>query len=171
MRFERRAAHFHQAIQLVGLVDAVRPLIDLRVRVGVLVRHVAQILRPCIVQDFGQRRRLVRAGRELSVAVVDRDLVPVADPRLIRVATDRSCRPRSVSRADGGNPSPRSSPSRCRSSCGRGRACGRPRAPTADGSASAPSRTAPPASRCRSCTATAGLRRSCSPGDRAATRA
>ena len=45
-RFERGAANLHDAVQLVGLVDAVGPLIDLRMDVGVLVGHVAQILAP-----------------------------------------------------------------------------------------------------------------------------
>ena len=76
---ERRAPHLHQPVQLVGLILAVRPLIDLRVRVGVLVGHVAQILRPRIVQHLRERRLLVRARRELAVAVVDRHPVPITD--------------------------------------------------------------------------------------------
>ena len=80
---ERGAAHLHQPVQLLGLVHAVGPLLGARVDVGVLVGEVAQVLRPRVVDDRGQRRRLVDAGRELPVAEVDRHLVPVADPRLV----------------------------------------------------------------------------------------
>ncbi len=51
--------------------------------VAVLVGEVAQILLPGVVDDPGERRRRVGAGRELPVAEVDRHLVPVADPRLV----------------------------------------------------------------------------------------
>ena len=49
---ERGAAHLHEAVELIGLIDAVGPLFDARVNIGVLIGHVAQILGPGIVQDF-----------------------------------------------------------------------------------------------------------------------
>ena len=78
------AAHAHEAIQLVRLVDAVRPLIGFRVRIGVLIGQVAQVGGPGVVEDLGQGGRVL-AGRELAIAVVDGDLVPIADAGLIGV--------------------------------------------------------------------------------------
>ena len=82
---ERRAPHLHQAVELVGLIRAVRPLLDARMDVRVLIREVPKVLRPRVVENLRERRRIVVAVRELAVAVVDRDLVPVADARRIRV--------------------------------------------------------------------------------------
>ncbi len=88
---ERRVTDLHDPRELVGLIQPVRPLLDARVNVHVLVREVPDVLRPRVVDDLGQRFRLVRACRELAVAEGDRHLVPVADARLIRVLdVDRS---------------------------------------------------------------------------------
>ena len=53
--------------------------------VDVLIGEVAEILRPGVIEDLRERRELVGSLGELPVAVVDRDLVPVANARLIRV--------------------------------------------------------------------------------------
>jgi hypothetical protein len=77
---ERGAADLHEAVELVGLVDAVRPLVHARVEVGVLVGQVAEVFGPGVVQDLVEGGLLI-AARQDAVAVVDGDLVPIADTR------------------------------------------------------------------------------------------
>ncbi len=79
---ERGAANFHDAIQFVGLVDAVGPLIDARADSEILVSHVAKILGPGFVQDVRERGGLV-AARQDAVAIADGHLIPLADARRI----------------------------------------------------------------------------------------
>ena len=82
---ERGQADLHQPVELVGLIDAVRPLLHARMNVRVLVGEVPEVLGPRVVEDLRQGRRLAGALREFTIAVVDRDLVPVADPRRVRI--------------------------------------------------------------------------------------
>ncbi len=63
---ERGAAQLHQAVQFVGLVDAVRPLFDARVDAGVLIGEVAQVLLPGVVQDAVQLGLFVTFGQRLD---------------------------------------------------------------------------------------------------------
>jgi hypothetical protein len=51
--------------------------------VGVLIREVADVVRPRVVENLAQRAGIILAVGELTVPVVDRDLVPLADPSRI----------------------------------------------------------------------------------------
>ena len=77
-----RAPHLHHPVQLIRLIHPVRPLVHFRVSPQILIRHVAQILRPGVVQNAVQRGSFV-TRRKLPIAVIDRDLVPVTNTRLV----------------------------------------------------------------------------------------
>ena len=81
---QRGTAHFHQPRQLVGLIGTVGPLVGLWMDVDVLVREVAVIGGPGVGEDLVERGSVVAAVRELAIAPVDSDFVPVADVLVIR---------------------------------------------------------------------------------------
>ena len=82
---ESGSAHIHHADQLGARVGPVRPPVHARVRIHVLVGHVPDVLLPGGVEDRGERGLLIGAGREVLVAVGDRDLVPCADAHVVHL--------------------------------------------------------------------------------------
>ncbi len=93
------APNLHQAVEFVGLIQPIRPPVGARIGLHILIRQIADVLRPCIVQDLCESGGFVGLRGELPVAVVDGDLVPLADALRIGVRQiDRPVRPQLLER-------------------------------------------------------------------------
>ena len=59
---ERHPPELQQPVELLGVVDAVVPLVDVRAHGHVLVRHVPQVFGPGLVENPAELDGLVGAG-------------------------------------------------------------------------------------------------------------